>query len=308
MAIRIILVAITMYFCVPVSAKSDSIPHRPDRLRLWLTAGANAALWTGSFIALDKAWYADYPRSGFHFFDDGPEWNQADKLGHVWSTYQVSRASTEMWKWTGLSDRTAVVLGGSSGMLYQSVIELQDAYSVDWGFSWGDMAANLAGAGLFVFQELHWKEQRIQVKLSYWPRDYPQRLEGRADELFGASAIERILKDYNGQTYWLSANVSDFLPRTRVPRWLNMALGYGATGMYGGRTNVWTDGEGAVHDYSNVPRRRVFYLSPDIDFTKIKTNSRFMRSLFFVLNAVKVPAPALQLDNQGKFRVRPLKF
>jgi hypothetical protein len=35
-------------------------------------------------------------------------------------------------------------------------------------------------------------------------------LNERSDELFGSSWIERMLKDYNGQTYWLSANLNHF--------------------------------------------------------------------------------------------------
>ncbi len=35
-----------------------------------------------------------------------------------------------------------------------------------------------------------------------------------------------MLKDYNGQTYWLSFNVASFLPtNSGFPYWLNMSLG-----------------------------------------------------------------------------------
>lgn len=73
-------------------------------------------------------------------------------------------------------DRTerkkAIWLGGLSGLAYQSIIEIQDGFSSEWGFSWGDMAANTLGAATFVAQQLGWKEQRLQIKLSYWPYDY----------------------------------------------------------------------------------------------------------------------------------------
>ncbi len=35
-------------------------------------------------------------------------------------------------------------------------------------------------------------------------------LKSRRNELFGKSFAERILKDYNSQTYWISANISSF--------------------------------------------------------------------------------------------------
>jgi hypothetical protein len=285
-------------------AQGDSlVPPTFNSKKLIIVAGANAVFYTGSFIALNKAWYADYDKTKFHFFNDNPEWNQMDKAGHVWTTYQVSGLSKEMWQWAGLSNNTSAVLGGMSGMVYQSVIEIQDAYSTQWGFSWGDVGANVAGAGLFVLQELSGSKQKVSVKLTYWPETYPAELISRRNQLFGNSLAERILKDYNSQTYWLSANISSFFPDTKLPKWLNVAIGYGADGMYGGRSNEWTDKEGVAHDFTHIRRVRKFYLSPDIDLTRIPTRSRVLKKVFFVLNMVKVPAPALRVTTGGGFRL-----
>lgn len=284
-------------------AQGDTInPVRLNKKRLLYVAGANTIFYTVSFIALNKAWYADYDKTKFHFFNDNAEWNQMDKAGHVWSTYHVSRLSAEMWKWTGLRRNTSAILGGVSGMVYQSIIEIQDAYSTEWGFSCGDVVTNILGAGAFVLQELGWKDQRLLVKLSYWPKHYPDYLVDRRNELFGSSSIERILKDYNSQTYWVSANITSFFPESGIPKWLNISFGYGADGMYGGRKNKWVDKEGIVYNYTNIERVRKFYLSPDVDLTRIHTGSKFLRSMFFVLNMVKIPAPALELKG-GALRV-----
>lgn len=279
------------------------VPDSVDKKRLWILAGANTIFYTGSFIALNKAWYSDYRKTKFHFFNDNPEWNQMDKAGHVWTSYQVSRLSAEMWKWTGLNRNNSAILGGVSGMVYQSIIEIQDAYSAEWGFSWGDVGANIIGAGAFVFQEIGWKAQKFQVKLSYWPAKYPAELLERRNALFGSSQVERILKDYNSQVYWISANVSSFIPESKIPGWLNIAFGYGADGMYGGRSNIWVDKEGVPHNYSDIKRIRKFYLSPDLDLTRIHTRSKFLRSMFFVLNMVKIPAPALELKSSGGIKL-----
>lgn len=290
----IILISLQSIILTAFTQSDTVVATNFNSKKLLLVAGANAAFYTGSFIALNKAWYADYNRTSFHFFNDNPEWNQMDKAGHIWSTYHVSRASNEMWKWTGLNHNTSAILGGVSGMVYQSIIEIQDAYSAQWGFSWGDVAANVAGAGLFVFQELE-GGQKISVKLSYFPKKYPPDLIARRNQLFGSSIPERILKDYNSQTYWLSANLSSLMPDARLPKWLNIAVGYGADGMYGGRSNSWTDKEGTTHDYTHIRRVRKFYLSPDVDLTRIPTKNKLLKSVFFVLNIVKIPAPALQV-------------
>lgn len=290
------------------TASEDSIPHSTfNKTKFWITTGAHVALWAGTYIALNKAWYADYPKEHFHFFNDNGEWNQMDKAGHTWTAYQIARLSTEAWEWTGLKDKTSVWLGGASALAYQSVIEIQDGFSAEWGFSWGDMAANTLGAGSFVAQELGWHEQRLQIKFSYYPYKYPADLIARRNSLFGSGPAERILKDYNSQTYWLSANLHSFWKESRIPKWLNVSFGYSSDLMLGAYENKWVDKDGTAYDYTNYPRIRRFYIAPDIDFTKIRTKSKLLRSVFFALNAVKFPAPTLEIS-QGKLKGHWLYF
>lgn len=269
--------------------------------RLFAIAGLHAALWTGSYIALDKTWYAQYPRSSFHFFNDNDEWEQMDKFGHAWTAYNVGRVSGEMWAWTGLPRKKSVIYGGISAIAYQSIIEIQDGFSSEWGFSWGDMTANVIGAAAYVSQELGWKDQRIQIKLSYWPYDYPGGLSDRRNQLFGKSLAERTLKDYNSQTYWISVNLKSFFPRSVLPAWLNASVGYSADGMLGGVENKWIDKQGNHFDRTDIPRIRRFLIAPDIDLTKIKTNSKILKTIFFTFNILKIPAPAIELNSKGKF-------
>jgi len=286
----------------------DYAVNTPDKKKIILISAANVSLWTASFIVLNKTWYADYPRSSFHFFNDNKEWNQMDKAGHLWTDYHITRLSYEMWKWTGLNNKKSVILGSISGIAYQSIIEIQDGFSSEWGFSWGDIAANVAGAATFVVQELGWKEQRIQVKLSYRPYDYPADLITRRNQLFGKSPNERILKDYNSQTYWASANIRSFFPGSSIPKWLNISLGYGSDGMFGGTQNTWTDKSGIVFNRMDIARVRRLYLSADADLTKIQTRSGLLKTVFYVLNMVKVPAPALEVNSTGGIKFHYLKF
>ncbi len=280
----------------------------PDQKKIWLVGGSQVLLWTGSFVALNQAWYADYPKQPFHFFNDWPEWQQMDKAGHVWTAYQISRLSGDIWTWTGISTRKAVWLGGISGVAYQSIIEILDGFSEKWGFSMYDMAANVVGAGAYVSQQLIWKDQRIAIKFSYSPYDYPADLEPRANELFGQPGIERTLKDYNSQTYWVSINLKSFFPDSRIPRWLNVSLGYNARLMLGGRENVWTDETGNTIDRSDIDRYRRFFLSADVDLNKIRTKSKFLRSVFSAVNVIKIPAPALEYNTTGKFKFHGFYF
>src|SRR6266496_832620 len=276
----------------------------PNNKRIVFVTGVHVAGYGGLLLVLNNTWYKNYAHTSFHTFNDSKEWLQVDKIGHGWTAYSKARASAAMWQWAGLSEKKSALFGGLSSNVYLTAIEFLDAHSSKWGWSWSDIGANIVGSGLFISQELLWKEQRIQLKFSFHHKEYGEPvLNARADDLFGKSWYERMLKDYNAQTYWLSANVKSFLRKTNLPPWLNVSIGYGADGMFGGFENKWIDGDpGFPINRTDIPRKRQFYLAPDIDFTKIKTNKKWLRMVFFCLNALKCPSPTLMMDSKGKMK------
>ncbi len=277
--------------------------------RQWLITGINVAGYGGSLIILNSAWYKGYARTSFHTFNDSKEWLQMDKIGHAWAAYNAGKVSAAMWRWAGLPSKKAAWIGVASSTAFLTGIEFLDGHSSKWGWSWSDIAANFAGAGVYVGQEALWSEQRIQYKFSFHTKNYVEpALDTRANGLFGKSWYERMLKDYNAQAYWLSANLRSFLPQSNVPPWLNIAVGYGADGMFGGFENKWFDNLGNEINRSDIQRKRQFYLAPDIDFAKIKTNLKWLRTVFTFLNAFKFPAPALMIDSKGNVKAYVLYF
>lgn len=308
---KINFIILTVLLASLLSAAQDSTtvtaPSHLSAGRKWLIGGISAAGYSGSLVLLNEAWYKNYPKSSFHTFNDTREWQQMDKLGHAWSTYNLTSGLSTAWRWAGVSDNGSILLGSGSAFSYVMIIELLDAHSEKWGWSWGDVGANTFGSALYAAQQLGWKEQRILYKFSGHVKHYDD-LEARGDDLFGNSTAERLLKDYNGQTYWLSANPKSFLPRSRFPAWLNIAVGYGADGMFGGFENRAYDKDGNItFDRSDIRRYRQWYLSPDIDFSKLRTNSKVVRTAFTVLNILKIPAPTLELS-RGKLKVHALYF
>jgi hypothetical protein len=255
-------------------------------------------------IILNNTWYKNYAHTSFHVFNDSKEWLQVDKIGHAWTAYNTARASAATWRWAGLPEKKSAVLGAVSSNVYLTAIELLDAHSSKWGWSWSDIGANIIGSGIFLSQELLWKDQRVQLKFSFHRKDYGEpELNARADDLFGKNWYERMLKDYNAQTYWLSANLKSFFPKSNLPPWLNVSIGYGADGMFGGFENKWIDGDpGSAIDRSDISRKRQFYIAPDVDLTKIQTNKKWLRTVLVCLNALKCPAPTLMMDSKGKVK------
>ncbi len=277
--------------------------------RQLLIGGLNVVGYGSSIIIFDNQWYKNYPKTSFHTFNDSKEWLQMDKLGHAWAAYNSGRGSAAMWAWTGIGAKKATWIGGLSSTVYLTVIEILDAHSSKWGWSWADMGANVFGSGLFISQQLGWEEQRIKLKFSFHKKDYGgSMLNARADELFGESLAERMLKDYNGQTYWLSANLKSFFRKSNLPAWLNVAIGYGADGMFGGFENKWDNGDpGFPIDRTDIKRHRQWYLAPDINFSSIRTKKRAVKILLGALDAFKFPAPSLEFSN-GRLSVNAIHF
>jgi len=274
-----------------------------NKKRVKLVAATNIVGYTAAMAGLYAAWYKDYPKSSFHTFNDFEEWKQMDKIGHVYSAYAESKASMELWRWTGISRKKRIWLGGMSGAMYQTVIETLDGFSEEWGWSWSDFVGNILGSGLLVAQELAWDEQRIQVKWSFHRKRYDDPfLNDRSYEIFGKSNTERFLKDYNGQTYWLSTTLKPFFPTSNLPPWLQISVGTGVEGLFGARENMARDKFGNISfNRPDIKRYRQWFLAPDVDLGKLRTNKKGLKFALNILNIVKFPTPSLEFSN-NKFK------
>ncbi len=266
-------------------------------------AGVGAGVYAAGITGLYFLWYKDYPHTPLHLKNDKKAWLQVDKWGHTFSNYQVARGAYYGFKQTGVPENQAVLLGTAYSLTFFSTVEILDGISEKWGFSWSDMAANIGGNALFVAQQYIWHEQRIQLKFSYAPSKYADYYP----KLLGHNFIERGLKDYNGQTYWVSINPASFFNNKPafLPKWLNIAMGYGAKGMIGAYHTP------KVIYGKPIPifkRERQYYLSLDIDLTKIKTRSAFWRHILVLANCLKIPFPTLEYNAEDGWQFHPIMF
>lgn len=273
--------------------KPDSLQTRQKKL-IYYTA--SSGIYGSTMTGLGSLWYADYSTSSFHWFDDSHEWLMIDKAGHFYGTYQTQMLSYHALRWASKRNKVALAESAITTWLAFSGIEIFDGFSKGWGASVSDLAANTAGIGLFTLQQSLWNEQRIVLKFGYIPGNYAQY----RPDLLGNSPPESLLKDYNAQTYWLSFSPGSFgLP---FPKWLAVSAGYGADGMLGAKTNPDEWNGNTLPSFS---RKRQFYLSPDIDFSKIKIRNKWFKLLFYGLNMVKMPLPAIEFSGK-KIRFHPL--
>ena len=248
---------------------------------------------------LGKTWYTR--RVPFHSFDDNGEWLQMDKVGHATTAYAIGRGEYELFRWSGVNERAAVLTGGLIALLYQSTIEAFDGRSEGWGFSKGDMAANLGGVALFVGQQYAFGEQKASLRFGWRQSIYPRY----RPDLLGRTTRAQVLKDYNGQQYWLSFNLASVLPvGPSFPRWLNLDLGYGASGMTGGHANppyFGPDGQAVT-----FRRYRQFYLSPDVELARLPGLGASAQRLVRAGQFFKIAAPSLEYNPMHGLRFHPL--
>jgi hypothetical protein len=287
-----------------------------NKKRFYVSVGAGVGLYGAFSVGLWQAWYKNTKLSPFHTFNDWNEWQQVDKMGHLYTAYNYSRWAYQGSRWTGMSRRPAAWTSAGVGLLLQTTTEVMDGYADKWGFSWGDMTFNVLGSGLFVAQELGWKEQRITLKVSSNPQHFPDILlrgvghsgsistHDRDIELYGKGFAERFIKDYNAQVNWFSINMHAFAPTSKIPPWLNLAVGYGAGNMLAGTGYDWVGKDGLTYSASplDLPRYRQFFLSTDIELSRLPIKGRFWRMLIYGLHHIKLPGPALEYNTLGQLK------
>jgi uncharacterized protein YfiM (DUF2279 family) len=260
---------------------------------------SESVIATAGTIALHYLWYKKFPKSRFHLFNDNAEWLSMDKIGHATTAYNFSAIQYDMMRWSGVDNKKAAWIGGLTALGLQTMIEIFDGFSSQWGFSKGDMLANITGSALFLAQQLAWGQQRARLKFSFHKTIYSKYNPAE----LGSNKWQSWLKDYNGQTYWLSVNPASFMSsNTSFPQWLNVSMGIGADGMIGARTNPSMIRNVKIPEFK---RQHRYLFSLDVDLKRIDNKNMDPRILLTVPNALKFPAPALsfQKDSTVKFHV-----
>ena len=304
------------------NVKSYPIFEVPDTLvkKRALAVGITAAtLYTGTLIAVNEFWYKGFPRSSFHTFNDWGEWENMDKYGHAFSAYAETKLFYHASRWTGLSDKKSAIAAIAFSTLAQTSIEVLDGHSTNWGWSWHDVAFNTGGTLLFGVQQYAWGDQRIKMKFSYSPTSYStttimndnvsSSIFDRAQESFGTGAAERLIKDYNAQTIWLSANIKSIIAieDSKFPAWLNIAVGYGAENLLGAFGNGWVR-NGTSFRPNNFERHRQLFLSFDIDLEKLPVRNKALKGLLKIVNLIKIPSPTMEFNSIGQQNFHWLYF
>jgi len=296
---NIICLFISILCLVPKIVEAQEVDVKTDsgifEKKIVYKAAAFTSAYLCSIYLLNNTWYKDKEIVPFHFYNDNGGYLQVDKFGHMFGSYLYSYIGYHGLLKLGATRKEALLFGSTLGFVLQLPIEIMDGIHEGYGFSWGDIAANTAGSALVFGQELLFNEQVIKYKFSYWESLYSKNSNG----YYGKTTLNKLLKDYNGHTYWFSMPLNKIAFRQQLPAWFNFAVGYGANGMYGEFENISSYNGSALPE---TERYRQYLLSLDIDWTRIKTNSKFLKVLFKGMTFIKLPFPTLEYNSKGQFK------
>lgn len=271
-----------------------------NKTRLITVATVTTGIYIGGMSYLEYIWYEDNLRVPFHFYNDLKAYKQMDKFGHAYVAYMESYIGYKAFLWTGMPRNKAIWYGGLMGFFMQLPIEIWDGMYEGWGFSWGDMAANSLGSALVIGQELAFHEQILKYKFSFSPSPYAPLALG-----YLGNGFDELIYDYNGHTYWFSLGLNHIFPDAGIPEWLNIAVGYGIGGVIGPYSNRKSYKAKAIPD---IERYRKYLISLDIDFTKIPTKNKALRSIFNSMFMIKIPFPAIEFNTKGQYKAHLLYY
>ncbi len=262
------------------------LPASPafDRQRFTIALVSETGVTALTTLGLQYLWYKKFPHSRFHFFNDNKEWLNMDKAGHATTAYNIAAFQYNVMRWAGVNKTASLWTGIGTAFAFMSMIEISDGFSQKWGFSPGDMSANASGITIFGVQQVLWGQQKILLQYSYHSTLFAKYNPAE----LGSNLPERMLKDYNGQSYWMSFNISSFFRRAKIPKWVAVDFGYGATGMTGAVTNpMEVDGK-VIPSFSRD--RKLFFAIGGA----FSANQNISYPSW--INIFKIPTPALEYN------------
>lgn len=127
---------------------SDSTEvSRPNHYKLAVVSGVTAGAFIYAYGIQNNMWWKG-EQSSFHL-NYHRDWTYAlgsDKYGHFYFGYLISDVYSQVFSWCGFNNYNSKLYAALLTTGYQTFLEVRDGFSEKYGFSWGDFAANLAGA------------------------------------------------------------------------------------------------------------------------------------------------------------------
>lgn len=252
---------------------ADSIPV-VDGLKLGIITGATAGIMIAGHIYNSSYYWTDNGR--FHVMSIKNEYDDAllaDKFGHYYLTYAMTKNLAYLWEWTGLDSMASILISGGISVAMQTYVEIQDGFSYGGtylGFSFGDFFANILGATYAVAEKKVPEMKHVNFKVSL-----------QKSENYNLYNYQSITKDYESRYNWVCFSIDPLLPkssRSFLTRFVNLAVGFSVK-------DIDRHGSG-YHE---------LFLGLDWNIEALPGDSPFLRFIKSIFNVYHLPAPAVRL-------------
>lgn len=293
---------------VPPPPRPDpNEPEKPDEGFPWKKVGSASivgAIYVTAWTWVSAAWWTRlHDSTGFTILNEGSFGidtyaGGADKLGHYYTNYIMNRGFAGILEWGGFPRTGSIITATALTTAFFTAVEFKDAYHLKYGFSFGDITANVSGQAtalaLMLVPEL---DRAVSVKIMYFP----------SQDFFHALSTEGPLntpEDYTGQTYLVCYHLASLPLVNREKtlgalRYVDLSLGYGTRG-YKPVPDPPTPVREELSFGFNVNLQAAF---DDLLWPKRGTPSTGTQVVHFVNEVYQVPytrVPFLTLQRTGK--------
>lgn len=112
--------------------------------------------------------------------------------------------------------------------------------------------------------------------------------------MLGDSKLNYWLKDYNGQTFWLTSSLGVWgVTKKKWAKPISIAFGYSADNMLNELDNS------KIPNNLQLNRYKQYYIGLDIDWSQIEVKRKSVKVLFYLLDKVKIPFPSIEISKYG---------
>jgi uncharacterized protein YfiM (DUF2279 family) len=287
------------FILLTIFIASSSLAQDTVRNRKILPKAINLSLTSLAYYEftsqMTQHFFRDYPYGNFHLKHDWKTWRGLDKFYHNYGSYQMSAVFYQANRISGLDSIEALNLAFLESTIFSTTKEFADGHIDIGGWSWNDILMNFTGNSLFYTQQRWWGRQRIQYKFNY----FSSGIQQFSPKVLGTSYKNYWLKDYNGETFWLSSSLGDWnLTENKWLKPLGICIGYGANNLIGEWDNPNT---------FTLPRYSQYYLGLDINWQQIPTQNKLLKTMFFLLNRFRFPLPSIEFNSLGKLQFHSFK-
>ncbi len=252
------------------SASSDSLHVSIARLAVFggsVVAGGVAV----HFARYKPLWRDHYVE--FQFRENFSYARNQDKFLHFYGGVVGSAISAKALSWTGLSEQRSALYGAATSFAFLTFMEIEDGHIDYLGFDRVDALANLLGSAYPLAQHYIPVLNNFTPKFSYVASTNRVVAQGQT--------LPNFLEDHEGQKIWMGITVHDLLPKNLKQYWpplLGFAIGY------------------TVRDLNTSQPYHETFLALDLDLRKLPGDTKFLRTMWEMLNYVHLPMPAVRFS------------